>query len=61
MCRLRKVGLLVPAPYYVDADSSCLYMEKVAGAPLQQLLQQGSLDEAGGCWQLLLTFMRVAT
>jgi RIO-like serine/threonine protein kinase len=48
MIRLRKLGLRVPALYYVDADSSCLYMERVAGASLQQLLADNSRDVAGG-------------
>lgn len=38
MCRLRKIGILVPSPYYVDLDSNWLYMEQIPGNTLQQLL-----------------------
>uniref|UniRef100_A0A383W378 non-specific serine/threonine protein kinase n=1 Tax=Tetradesmus obliquus TaxID=3088 RepID=A0A383W378_TETOB len=52
MCRLRKLGLRVPALYYVDAGSSCIYMERVQGTSLQQLLAQHSSDVSGLCAEL---------
>jgi tRNA A-37 threonylcarbamoyl transferase component Bud32 len=47
MCRLRRLGIRVPTLYYVDAAAGCIYMERLAGLTLQQLLADSSADDAG--------------
>ncbi|KAF6256814.1 hypothetical protein COO60DRAFT_66377 [Scenedesmus sp. NREL 46B-D3] len=47
MCRLRRLGLRVPSLYHVEPGSSCIYMERVAGTPLRQLLADSSRDDPG--------------
>ena len=48
MLRARKLGVLTPVLYLLEYDSSCLYMEKVLGKPVKELVMElerkGELD-----------------
>jgi tRNA A-37 threonylcarbamoyl transferase component Bud32 len=48
--RARKIGVPVPALFFVEMETSSIYMEHVAGHSIRHLLQAGSLDEAGARW-----------
>ena len=44
--RARKLGVPTPAVYYVDQQQSAIFMEKVRGRPLKELIREGGLSEA---------------
>ena len=47
MSRARKMGVLVPLPYFVEMEANSIYMEKVEGHSVKHLLTSGSLTPAG--------------
>ena len=46
--RARKAGVPTPTLYYVELDSSSIYMERVQGRSIRHLLADGLLDDSGG-------------
>lgn len=48
MLRARKAGVPAPALYFVESETSSIYMERVQGHSIRHLLHEGMLDEAGG-------------
>ena len=47
MVKARKLGVHCPTLLHVDVDMSSLYLEKVEGKSVKDLLFEESLDEAG--------------
>jgi tRNA A-37 threonylcarbamoyl transferase component Bud32 len=45
--RARKLGVNAPAIYFVEHAASAIYLEKVAGMSVKDVLRQGSLDGPG--------------
>ena len=45
--RARKLGVPTPVLYYVEHETSSIYMEKVEGMSVKAALQAWSLDEQG--------------
>ena len=46
MMRARKLGVVTPTLYYVDQQQSAIYMEKVPGKSLKELIRDDSMSEA---------------
>ena len=46
MMRARKLGVVTPTLYYVDQQQSAIYMEKVPGKSLKELIREDSMSEA---------------
>ncbi len=62
MARARKLGVLTPVPYFVELETSSIYMEKVDGVSVKHALLNGQLDAAGTCvcmlsWSGLFTLL----
>lgn len=49
MLRARKAGVPAPALYYVESETASIYMERIDGHSVRHMLQEGLLDDAGGC------------
>lgn len=47
MVRARKMGVLTPVLFFVEQETSSIYMEKISGQSVKQLLLTGDLDAAG--------------
>ena len=45
MMRARKLGVATPTLYYVDQQQSAIYMEKVPGKSLKELIREDSMSE----------------
>ncbi|GMH42287.1 hypothetical protein BSKO_10206 [Bryopsis sp. KO-2023] len=45
MLRARKLGVLTPVLYLVDCDGGCLYMEKISGKSVKQILSEETLND----------------
>ena len=45
MMRARKLGVVTPTLYYVDQQQSAIYMEKVPGKSLKELIREDSMSE----------------
>ena len=43
--RARKLGVVTPTLYYVDTQQSAIYMERVEGRPLKELIRAGMTEE----------------
>ncbi len=48
LLRARKAGVPTPAMYFIESETSSIYMERVEGRSVRHLLQDGLLDAAGG-------------
>lgn len=44
MLKARRLGALAPVVYNLELPSACIFMERVQGSNLRQLLQAGALD-----------------
>lgn len=47
MVKARKLGLAVPAVYYVEHEASTIFMEKVVGRSVKEILLAGNLAPEG--------------
>ncbi|KAK9829315.1 hypothetical protein WJX72_005157 [[Myrmecia] bisecta] len=47
MLRARKVGVLTPVVQHVDHEASTIYMQKVIGRSIKDVLHEGSLEAEG--------------
>ena len=45
--RARKNGVLTPVIYYVEHEAATIYMERIQGTSVKDLLLSGSLSPAG--------------
>ncbi len=45
--KARKLGILTPAVYFAEPEASCIYMEKLDGRMLKEVLVSGGLSSTG--------------
>ncbi len=45
MVKARKLGVVTPLVYYVESEASSIYMERVAGRSVKEVLLAGGLDD----------------
>jgi len=49
--KARKLGILTPAVYFAEAESSTIYMERLDAKMVKDLLLPGALPQDGRCFR----------